>query len=136
MAGESETTKYIVGLGNPGRRYAKTRHNVGWMVTAELRKRWGLGEGRKKFGGLLYDARGVGPDGKYRGAMLFEPLTYMNRSGEAVKGLVTFFEAQLEDLLVVLGDMALRPGWIRARAGGSDGGHASPHQARETWNTF
>jgi len=123
MAGEAEKAKFIVGLGNPGRSYVKTRHNVGWMVTGELRNRWSLGCGRKAFGGLLYDARELGPQGICRSAMVFEPQMYMNRSGEAVKGLVGYHKAKPEDVLVVLDDMALKLGWVRARPGGSDGGH-------------
>ena len=120
----AETTKLVVGLGNPGRRYARTRHNVGWMVLAEVRRRWGLAdEGRKAFGGEVYDARRAGPDGESRRVMLFEPHTYMNRSGEAVAGLVTFYKADCRDLLIVMDDMDLPVGVLRARARGSAGGH-------------
>jgi PTH1 family peptidyl-tRNA hydrolase len=114
-----DTTRFVVGLGNPGRKYARTRHNVGWMVLAELGRRWGVAGGpRKAFGGELYDVRR--PSGR---AMLFAPHTYMNRSGEAVKGLLAFYKASPAKLLVVMDEMALPQGVIRARAKGSAGGH-------------
>lgn len=115
--------RFVVALGNPGRRYARTRHNVGWLVAATLRKRWNADEGRKAFGGRLFDVRPTGPDGQPQRVMLFEPLTYMNRSGQAAKGLVSFYKADWNDVLVVLDDMALPPGRLRARPDGSDGGH-------------
>jgi len=72
---------------------------------------------------MLYDARPVTRDGQSPLVLLFEPLTYMNSSGQAVKGLLSFYQAQTDDLLVVLDDMALPIGKIRARASGSSGGH-------------
>ena len=93
------------------------------MVLAVLRTRWGAGGGRAKFGGLLYDAAVPGPDGRTRRVMLFAPQLYMNRSGEAVKGLLEFYEAQPSQVLIVLDDMALPSGHLRARASGSGGGH-------------
>ena len=117
------TTRFVVGLGNPGRRYAKTRHNVGWMVLEELGRRWGVSVGRSMCGGMVYDARPVGSDGAIRRVQLFEPHTYMNRSGEAVKGLLNFYKAETADLLVILDDLALETGVIRARQQGSAGGH-------------
>ncbi len=120
---ETGRTKFVVGLGNPGRRYARTRHNVGWMVLAKLRERWAVGGGRASFAGQVYDGRSVAPDGVSRRVMLFEPHLYMNRSGEAVKGLLSFYKPDHRDVLVVLDDMALPAGRLRARASGSGGGH-------------
>ena len=116
-------TRFVVGLGNPGRRYARTRHNVGWLVLAVLRKRWAIAQGKMAFGGELFDGGPVGQAGAQRRVMLFEPHMYMNRSGSAVKGLMVFYEAQPRDVLVVLDDMALPLGALRARASGSGGGH-------------
>ena len=115
--------RFIVGLGNPGRRYAKTRHNIGWMVLAALRRRWQVASGRSGFGGVVYDARLVGPDGQVARVVMLEPLTYMNRSGEAVNGLVKYYRADCHDVLVILDDMALPLGRVRVRPGGSAGGH-------------
>jgi len=123
MDRQVERRRFVVGLGNPGRRYARTRHNVGWMVLAALRRRWRVDSGRLGFNGRLYEARPVGPDGKARAVKLFEPLTYMNRSGQAVAALANFYRLDYPDVLVVLDDMALPVGRIRIRAGGSDGGH-------------
>ena len=123
MDQQAERTRFVVALGNPGRRYARTRHNVGWFVSTALRKRWNAEKGRRAFGGRLLDLRPAVADGQPRRVMLFEPLTYMNRSGEAAATLVGFYKADWTDVLVVLDDMALPPGKLRARAGGSDGGH-------------
>ncbi len=117
----AESTRYIVGLGNPGRRYAKTRHNVGWMALAALRRRWAIGDGRAAFSGMMYEARLA--DQAASRVVLFEPQLYMNRSGEAVNGLISFYKADSRNVLVVLDDMALPLGRLRARANGSAGGH-------------
>ncbi len=123
MAATEHTTKFVVGLGNPGRRYAKTRHNIGWMVLDVLRRRWNVESGRKVFNGKLYETGPIGPEDKPHRVKLFEPLTYMNCSGQAVKGLATYYGADNNDILIVLDDMALPTGAIRARETGSAGGH-------------
>lgn len=94
------------------------------MVLAELRRRWGVaeGQGRGMFGGMLYDVRGMAGGAEQR-VMMLEPHTFMNRSGESVNGLVTFYKAELCDVLIVLDDMALPLGAMRARPDGSAGGH-------------
>ena len=115
--------KLVVGLGNPGSRYARTRHNVGWMVLEALRQRWNWDGGRKMFGGLLYDGRATGPDGQSQRVLLLEPHTYMNASGQAVATAAGFHKVPPCDVLVVLDDMALELGRLRVRPGGSAGGH-------------
>jgi PTH1 family peptidyl-tRNA hydrolase len=90
---------------------------------AVLRERLDITSGRLAFGGEVYDAGLLEGGGTERRVMLFEPHTYMNRSGEAVKGLTSFFKAEISDVLVVLDDMALPLGMLRARASGSPGGH-------------
>jgi len=117
----SNKTKFVVGLGNPGRRYSATRHNVGFEVLEILRRHWKLDQGRSGFSGLLTEGR-IGPDAERR-AMLFAPQTYMNASGRAVRQLVDFYKADPSDVLVVLDDMALPLGRLRLRARGSAGGH-------------
>lgn len=122
MDRQSEPIRFVVGLGNPTRRYAKTRHNIGWMVLETLRQRWDADSGKNAFCGQLYEARC--PDGETnRRVTLFEPQLYMNRSGEPVKGLLGFYKADVRNVLVVLDDMALPLGRLRARAEGSAGGH-------------
>lgn len=122
MAGETDI-RLVVGLGNPGRQYAKTRHNVGWMVLDELQKRWQTPPGRKMFGGELWDARIAAADGSVRRVLLLEPHTYMNRSGQAVSAAAGFYKLGPQQVLIVLDDMALAVGRLRIRPGGSGGGH-------------
>jgi PTH1 family peptidyl-tRNA hydrolase len=115
--------RVVVGLGNPGRRYRRTRHNVGFMVVERLAERWECPRPRKAFEGRLYEARPVRGGQDTRRALLFEPLTYVNRSGHAVRTLAGFYKLLARDVLVVLDDMALATGRLRARAQGSSGGH-------------
>ena len=115
---KAPTTRYVVGLGNPGRGYAKTRHNVGFMVLKELRKRWDFGTARRKFHSRVWTGR-IGA----AAVTLLAPQTYMNRSGLAVAEATSFTKAPPEAVLVVLDDLALPAGKLRARATGSAGGH-------------
>ncbi len=110
--------KVVVGLGNPGERYAKTRHNVGWMVLDRIADRAGWGGGRER------DASRVAW-GRYHGldVTLAKPLTFMNESGIAVRKLLAREHAPLTDLLVVVDDFSLPFGKLRFREGGSAGGH-------------
>jgi len=110
--------KLIVGLGNPGKRYADTRHNVGWEVAEELASAIGAASWREKFDAAVAEA----PCGAEKVAIL-RPLTFMNHSGLAVRQAMDFWKLGLADLLVVLDDMALEVGRIRLRAEGSAGGH-------------
>jgi PTH1 family peptidyl-tRNA hydrolase len=111
--------KLVVGLGNPGSQYAKTRHNVGWLVVDRLADRAGwTGRGRQR------DASSV-VGGRYRGLdlTLVKPLTYMNDSGLAVRKVLARDRAPLTDLLVIADDFALPFGKLRFREGGGPGGH-------------
>ncbi len=111
--------KVVVGLGNPGRRYAETRHNVGWMVLDRLaeRARWSDRPARTSAAAIV--------SGRYRGLDLafVKPHTFMNLSGSAVRKALVRFRAPLEDLLVVVDDFALPFGRLRFRESGSSGGH-------------
>jgi PTH1 family peptidyl-tRNA hydrolase len=111
--------KLVVGLGNPGSQYARTRHNIGWQVVDRLADRAGwAGRGRQR------DASSV-VMGRYKGLdlTLVKPLTYMNDSGLAVRKVLARASAPLADLLVVADDFALPFGKLRFREGGSHGGH-------------
>jgi len=119
---EADRTFFVVGLGNPGREYAPTRHNAGFLVLEALRRRWSLGDGRRAFSGRLNDAW-VQRTGAIRRVMLLEPHTYMNCAGQAVRAMLDFYKAPCRDLLVVLDDLALPVGRLRARPDGSAGGH-------------
>jgi PTH1 family peptidyl-tRNA hydrolase len=110
--------KLIVGLGNPGPRYAATRHNAGWRVAEALAARAGAGAWREKFETLLAETRW----GSAR-VVLARPVTYMNLSGQSVRELVDFWKVERGDLLVVVDDLALDVGRIRLRPEGSAGGH-------------
>ncbi|HWM12983.1 MAG TPA: aminoacyl-tRNA hydrolase [Gaiellaceae bacterium] len=107
----------VAGLGNPGREYAATRHNVGFMVGDELARRHG-GSFRSKFSGELSELR---LDGARVG--LLKPQTYMNESGRSVGAAVRFFKLEPEGLLVVHDEADLDPGRLQARAGGGLAGH-------------
>jgi peptidyl-tRNA hydrolase, PTH1 family len=111
--------KIVVGLGNPGEQYARTRHNVGWMVVDRLADRAGWsGRGRTR------DASAV-VGGRFRGldVTFVKPLTYMNVSGVAVRKVLARERAPLADLLVVTDDFSLPFGKMRFRESGSAGGH-------------
>jgi PTH1 family peptidyl-tRNA hydrolase len=111
--------KLVVGLGNPGSRYAETRHNVGWMVLDRIADRAGW-----RVRGRERDASSV-VMGRYSGLdlVLAKPLTYMNESGIAVRKLLARERAPLHDLLVVVDDFTLPFGKLRFREGGGAGGH-------------
>jgi PTH1 family peptidyl-tRNA hydrolase len=107
----------VVGLGNPGREYERTRHNAGWLVVDELARRQG-GSWRSKFSGSLAEVR-LG-DAK---VALLKPETYMNDSGRSVGAAARFFKVEPEHVLVVHDDVDLEPGRLQARAGGGLAGH-------------
>ena len=109
--------KLVVGLGNPGRKYQATRHNVGYAVLAELARRCGAGSPKTKFHGDVVEAS---LDGQK--ALLLGPTTYMNRSGLSVAEACGFYKIPEEDLLVVCDDLNLPLAKLRLRAGGSSGG--------------
>jgi PTH1 family peptidyl-tRNA hydrolase len=107
----------VAGLGNPGREYARTRHNAGWMVAEELAARH-AGSWRSKFSGRLADVR---LDGQR--LALLEPETYMNESGTSIGAAARFFKVEPAALLVVHDDVDLEEGRLQARAGGGLAGH-------------
>lgn len=110
--------KLIVGLGNPGRRYRDTRHNVGFMVVDEVARRAGVVFEAAPADALMARLRREAGDG-----LLAKPLTLMNLSGVAVAELARYYRVGVADLLVVVDDVNLPLGRLRARARGSDGGH-------------
>lgn len=115
----SALPQLVVGLGNPGRQYAHTRHNVGFMVLDELAKRWGL-RWRRKWRLAAMVAEATTAAGK---VWLAKPQTFMNRSGTAVAALLKWLRLTPAALLVVVDDADLPLGQIRLRLAGGSGGH-------------
>ena len=109
--------KLVVGLGNPGRRYQGTRHNVGYWILAELAKRYATSPPRDRFHGEVVEADLAG-----QSALLLSPTTFMNLSGTSVAEAVRFYKLPCEELLVLCDDLNLPVGKLRLRAGGSAGG--------------
>ncbi|GEO82408.1 aminoacyl-tRNA hydrolase [Pararhodospirillum oryzae] len=110
--------KLIVGLGNPGPRYAGNRHNIGFMAIEALARRQGLGPFRRKFQGQIAE----GTVGGER-VLLLCPDTFMNRSGQAVGEAARFHKIDLADIIVVHDDLDLAPGKVKIKQGGGHGGH-------------
>ena len=107
----------IVGLGNPGKKYEHTRHNMGFEVIDLLSDLSQIDVDKEVFNGLLGRGKIFNKD-----VMLFKPTTYMNLSGTAVRQVVDYFKIELSDIIVICDDMALKVGTIRLRTKGSSGG--------------
>ncbi len=110
--------KIVVGLGNPGKEYKNTRHNVGYMVLEELARRHSVDRQESKFDAIIGHISIKGEK-----VLLVKPLTYMNLSGRSVQPLVHWYKLELSDLMVVYDDMDLSVGTIRMRPVGGSGGH-------------
>lgn len=108
----------IVGLGNPGKEYEKTRHNVGFMVVDALAKQYGFGAFKEKFEGVLAEGKIAGEK-----VFLLKPTTYMNLSGNSVVKVANFYKILPENIIVIHDDMDLPIGKIKAKIGGGSGGH-------------
>jgi PTH1 family peptidyl-tRNA hydrolase len=110
--------KLIVGLGNPGAKYAHSRHNVGFMVVDRLAHVEGIAFSRRRFNALLAEGE-IGPER----VIVAKPQTFMNSSGVAVGKLFGFYKVRPEDLIVIYDDLDLPLGKTRLRTRGSAGGH-------------
>ena len=108
----------IVGLGNPGRRYAQTRHNAGFMVVDRLAQRWGACCDRKQLGALVDRVRIQDHD-----ALLVKPQSFMNRSGQPTVSLAGYYKVPRTDVVVVHDDLDLPFGTVKLKVGGGHGGH-------------
>jgi peptidyl-tRNA hydrolase, PTH1 family len=115
---EVEKMKLIVGLGNPGKQYENTRHNIGFEVIEELAREFTIPLDQSKHKGLY----GIGFH-KGQKILLLKPLTYMNLSGESIRAVIEYYDIKQEDLLVIYDDLDLPVGKIRLRQKGSAGGH-------------
>lgn len=108
----------VVGLGNPGANYERTRHNTGFRALDALAEAWGIRVTRSKFDALVGSGTAAG-----QSVLLMKPQTYMNLSGTAVAQAARFYKVPAERVLVLYDDISLAPGRLRIRAEGSAGGH-------------
>jgi len=119
MSARSIDLKVIVGLGNPGAKYTETRHNAGFWFVEEVARRYaGTFRNEKKFFG---DVAKIAVDGKE--IWLLKPETFMNRSGQSVKSLMSFYRIDADQLLVAHDEIDLPPGTAKLKTGGGHGGH-------------
>ena len=115
---KNNDTWLIVGLGNPGREYEKTRHNAGWRAIDILADNLNCRIDKSKFQGMYGQTTYKG-----RKLLLLKPMTYMNLSGRSVQQLSAFFKVPPQQTIVLFDDISLDPGRLRIRADGSAGGH-------------
>lgn len=115
---EREKMKLIVGLGNPGKQYENTRHNIGFDVIDALSDKFSIPLNQSKFKGLY----GMGVH-KGEKVVLLKPLTYMNLSGESIRAVSDYYQIDIEDIVIIYDDLDLPVGKIRLRQKGSAGGH-------------
>lgn len=111
---EGDGMKMIVGLGNPGKQYERTRHNSGFMAIDKVAEKLNLNIDKKEFAALTT---------KNNQAILVKPQTYMNNSGEAVSQIMKYYHIDINDLLIIYDDLDLKYGQLRLRLKGSSGGH-------------
>lgn len=110
--------RLVVGLGNPGQRYARNRHNIGFMAIDAIARRHGFPAFRNRFKGELSEAPLAGMR-----RLLLKPQTFINASGESVAEAARFFKIAPEDILVIHDEIDLRPGKLRIKRGGGNAGH-------------
>jgi PTH1 family peptidyl-tRNA hydrolase len=114
--------RVILGIGNPGKNYEGTRHNLGFAVLDHLHQAHGLGPWSRRFDALCTEWLLPAELGGGK-ALLLKPQTYVNLSGQCAQAVLAFYKIPLSDLLVVVDDLALNLGDLRLRPGGSSGGH-------------
>ena len=110
--------KMIIGLGNPGSKYAKTKHNIGFMALDKIAYRYGTAFNKTKFEAVYAEVRVANEK-----ILLIKPQTFMNDSGRAVRPFLDYFQVDLKDLLIIYDDLDLPVGKVRLRQKGSAGGH-------------
>src|SRR5680860_471235 len=110
--------RLIVGLGNPGVKYASNRHNIGFMAADAIFRRHHFSPWRKKFKAEIADGEIAGEK-----VLLIKPQTFMNLSGESVGEALRFYKLKMEDLIVIYDELDLASGKARIKTGGRDGGH-------------
>ena len=125
--------RLLVGLGNPGQRYAHNRHNIGFMALDEIVRRHGFGAWRARFNGQVAEGR-IGAEK----ALALEPQTFMNESGRAVGEALRFYKLEPADVIVLHDEIDLKPGKVKVKQGGGPGGHnglrsIASHIGRDYW---
>ena len=110
--------RLIVGLGNPGSRYARNRHNIGFMAVAAIARRYGFAAFRSRFKGELAEGAVAGER-----CLLLCPQTFMNASGESVLPAMSFYKMAPGEIVVIHDEIDLRPGKVRVKRGGGSAGH-------------
>lgn len=108
----------IVGLGNPGLQYEKTRHNAGFLAVDKIEEQYSVGAFKNKFHSLIAECR----IGENR-CLICKPQTYMNDSGKAVQEIASFYKIEPKNIIVLFDDTTLEIGHLRIRRNGTDGGH-------------
>ena len=110
--------KLVVGLGNPGLKYLKNLHNLGFMAVELLAEKYGVDFNKKGFKGI-YGEKNINGEK----VVFLKPQTYMNLSGESVQAIAAFYKIKVEDILVIYDDLDIAIGYVRIRANGSAGTH-------------
>ncbi len=110
--------RLLVGLGNPGQRYAQTRHNIGYMAVDDFVRRHSFGPWRTRFQGLMAEGRLAGDK-----LLALKPQTFMNLSGQSVGEVVRFFKLTGDEVFVVYDEIDLTPGKVKVKKAGGAGGH-------------
>jgi len=113
----------LAGLGTPGAKYEKNRHNIGFMAVDALASRWRFGSPRSKFASIVAEGTIDGPVGEPVKALVLKPQTYMNESGRAIAEALKFYKLEPQDLVVFYDELDLAPGRFRMKAGGGMAGH-------------
>lgn len=108
----------IVGLGNPGAQYVKTRHNVGFMAVDQLAEKFSFSPFKEKFSGLIAEGKIAGEK-----VLILKPQTFMNLSGNSVVKAAFFYKIMPENIIVIHDDIDLQPNQLKAKIGGGSGGH-------------
>ena len=127
---EPQPIRMLVGLGNPGKEYENTRHNIGWRVLDAFAVKHGLKFDKRQARSIVAQGQVYG-----RSLVLCKPLTYMNNSGEAVSALSRFYKIAPTEILIIYDDMDLPLGKLRLREGGSAGGHNGMRSIIQYLNT-